>query len=47
MAQQVDKDDMEAAAAIMRKRVISGGKTMKGLVTRRSRETSLLLYAIY
>lgn len=47
VAQQVDKDDMPAAAALMRKRVISGGKTMKGLVNRRSRETSLLLYGIY
>lgn len=47
VAKQVDKDDMEAAASIMKKRVISGGKTMQGLVARRTRETNLLLQASY
>jgi len=32
---------------IMRKRVKSGGKTMKGLVNRRDKETNLLLHATY
>jgi Phage lysozyme len=47
VAEQVDKDDMEEAAKIMRQRVYSGGKTMKGLVARRARETTLLLQGIY
>ena len=47
VARKVDADDMEAAAAIMKKRVISGGKAMKGLVNRRGKETNLLLHATY
>lgn len=47
VAQNIDKDDLEAAAVIMRKRVKSGGKTMKGLVNRRDKETNLLLHATY
>ena len=47
VADNIDKDDLQAAAAIMRKRVKSGGKTMQGLVNRRDKETNLLLHAIY
>lgn len=47
VAQQVDKDEMEEAASIMRQRVTSKGKVMKGLVARRTRETTLLLQGIY
>lgn len=47
IARAINSDHLQQAADIMKMRVMTGGKTSKGLVKRRQRETRLLLEGKY
>lgn len=47
IAKAINSDHLQQAADIMKMRVLTGGKTSKGLVKRRQRETRLLLEGKY